>query len=87
MELFVLAVGSVLIGTVIGGIVSRLASIKAAFLTALGLFVVAAVLAILGEQTPGWDGLGYSIVATILVTPLAVGTLLVALIALVFSRR
>lgn len=87
MELLVVAFGALVIGVVIGGIVARVFSPRAALGVSVVLFVLAGVLWLIGANMNGWDGLAYLLPGLLGAAPAGLGAGVVGLIAFYGQRR
>ena len=87
MEILVIAFGALCVGAVLGGLLARLASPRAAMICGLVLLVAAAVSLAVGSQQQGWDGMGYTIVGVLVLAPMALASAAVGLLAWFGLRR
>ena len=87
MEILIVVLGAAVIGLVAGGILARVVALRTLFIVALVLFGLAGVLLFLGSQLVGFDGIGYTITAMLVVTPVAAAIGLIGLIVWFGGRR
>ncbi|MCW1404362.1 hypothetical protein [Pararhodobacter zhoushanensis] len=86
MEILVLGFGALCCGGILGGLLARFASPRAAMIGGLVLAVAAAVSLVIGSGLQGWDGMGYTIVGALLLAPMALAATAVGALAW-FGRR
>jgi len=86
MEIMAIAFGALVIGVVLGGVLSRVVSPRAAMFAGLLLLGLAGVL-LLGRQAFGLGDIGTSIVSLLFLLPAGGGSTLVGLVAHRASRR
>ena len=87
MEILVIAFGALCVGAVLGGLLARLVSPRAAMIAGLAVAVAAVVSLVIGSGQQGWDGLGYTIVALLVLAPMALASGAVGLLAWFGLRR
>ncbi len=83
--IFIAASGAT--GLVLGGVLGRYASGRAAGALTGALAVIGAVLFVMARSTQGWDAIGYFILAAIFVVPAALGAALGGWIGARWRRR
>jgi len=87
MEAFAIGFGALILGGVLGGVLARVISPRAALFLSLGLLGVFVILMVRRQLSEGWDAIGYFVLAVFYVAPACVGSGLVGLLAMWGSRR